>query len=102
MLNPNGYAHIIDPNAPGGESKHDVVTCIECGHIDMVRPGLGQPLSVMIFRTDGTHYFKECGFCRSCMQPVCPRCDGKPCNNRFRRIDAEEKQAWRQMICQQV
>lgn len=92
--NPHGYGVIIgDPAHSFGIAEHDAVTCIHCGHIDMVRPSAGGPLQVMVFRRDGTHYFKDAGFCRSCMQPICPKCDGKPCNNRFRRMEREEAAA---------
>lgn len=92
MRKPHGFGQIIgDPKHSYGVAEHDTVMCIHCGHIDMVRSSLSGKLEVMVIRADGTHYMKECGFCRSCMEPVCPKCAGKPCDNRFRRMEAEEK-----------
>ena len=93
MLRANGYGVIIGPD---GNQENDVVTCVHCSRIEMVRPGVGKPLSVLVYRANGTHYLKEAGFCRNCMAPICPACDGKPCNNRFRQLDEDEKRA-RQM-----
>lgn len=96
MLKPHGYGMIVgDPAHSFGMEEHDTVTCIHCGSIGMVKSALTGTLEVMVFRKDGTHYFKECGFCRSCMEPICPKCDGKPCSNRFRRLEKEELMALR-------
>lgn len=103
MRNPHGYATISDP-ALGGLQEFDVMTCIHSycaggmgGSISMTKNFSGN-LEVMVFRADGTHYMKECGFCRSCMKPVCPICAGKPCSNRFKRMDEKEKAA-QKFIC---
>ncbi len=98
MLKPDGYGIGLGPDWKGGKVEHDNVTCIHCGKIDMVRPGLGQALAVMVFRADNTHYFKEAGFCRSCMAYHCPKPECQTCNNRFKRMEAEENQA-RKFIC---
>lgn len=92
MRNPQGYATIVDPDARQSLSEHDTITCVHCGHVDMTRGPSGN-LECMVFRADGTHYFREAGFCRSCMRPICPRCNGLPCSNRFRRLDLEERAA---------
>lgn len=91
MRNAHGYATIIMPEGPVQEM--DTVTCVHCGHIDMTKSNLSGKLEVLVFRADGTHYLKECGFCRGCYEPVCPKCDGKPCNNRFRRMEFQEAAA---------
>jgi hypothetical protein len=91
-----GYATISDPDA-GGLQEFDTITCIHCGGVSMTRSSTGQ-LEVMVFRADGTHYMKEAGFCRSCMKDICPRCVGKPCDNRFKRLEREEAAA-RRFIC---
>lgn len=96
MRNPHGYATIVDPGK--GVEEFDTISCIHCGGISMTRSRLTNNLEVMVFRADGTHYMKEAGFCRSCMKPICPRCVGKGCNNRFRRLEAEEALA-RKLIC---
>lgn len=98
MRNPHGYATIIDP-AFGGVQEFDVISCIHCGSVSMTKSALGN-LEVMVYRADGTHYMKEAGFCRSCMKPICPKCNrpGAPCNNRFRRMEQEEAAA-RKLIC---
>ena len=89
---PPGYATVIDPDAPGGLIEYDTTTCPHCGFVAMTK-GLSGNLEVLVFRADGTHYMKPAGFCRNCFQHVCPKCDGKPCDNRFRRLDDEEKAA---------
>jgi hypothetical protein len=91
MRNPQGYAEVIDPTHAFGRmvTEHDTITCIHCGRVNMTRGPTGK-LECMVFRADGTHYFREAGFCRSCYQPVCPICDGKPCQNRFRIMDEAE------------
>lgn len=101
MRNPHGYAVIFDPDLRGGVEEHDTITCPHCGSIGMTKSSSTGRLEVLIFRADGSHYLKECGFCRSCMEPVCPRCDGKPCDNRHRRIDAMEALAHK-LICKEV
>lgn len=94
MRKAHGFGHIIGDPAHGfGMSEHDVVNCIHCGGISMTRSSATGKLEVAVFRGDGTLYMKEAGFCRSCMAPICPRCDGKGCNNRFRRMELEEAQA---------
>lgn len=94
MLKPRGYGVGTDPNAHGNKVEHDYATCIHCGFIGGVRPGIGQPLSVMIFRADNTHYFKEMGFCRKCMDYVCPKAACQTCNgSRFKAMEIEENQA---------
>lgn len=96
MRNPHGYATIIDP-AFGSVQEFDTVSCIHCGSVSMTKSALGN-LEVMVYRADGTHYMKEAGFCRSCMKPICPRCVGKECSNRFKRMEMEETAA-RKFIC---
>ncbi|SRR6266567_8086756 len=93
MRQPGGYATIIDPNARQLVQEHDTFTCPHCGSVSMTRSAATGKLETMVFRADGTHYMREAGFCRSCFQHVCPRCDGKPCDNRFRRMEDEEKLA---------
>jgi hypothetical protein len=96
MRNPHGYATISDPGV-GSLQEFDTVSCIHCGGISMTR-SLSGTLEVMVYRADGTHYMMEAGFCRSCMKPICPRCVGKPCDNRFKRMEREEAAA-RRFIC---
>lgn len=91
MRNAHGYATIADPSL-GGLQEFDVMNCIHCGKVEMTKGSSGN-LEVMVFRADGSHYLKECGFCRSCYKPICPKCNGKPCNNRFKRLEEEEKAA---------
>lgn len=94
MLKAHGFGQIIGDPAHGyGMAEHDLVNCVHCGGISMVKSSTTGKMEVMVFRADGTHYMKECGYCRSCMEPICPKCDGKPCDNRFRRMDKQEKAA---------
>jgi hypothetical protein len=96
MRSPHGYFISVDPAASTSQ-ENDIMSCAHayCGNgngsIHMVKSSLTGKLEVMVFRADGSHYFKECGYCRSCMAPVCPICDGKPCNNRHRRMEAMEE-----------
>lgn len=91
MRHPHGFGQIIgDPAHAHGIAEHDTITCIHCGQVGMVKSSTTGKLEVMVFRADGTHYLKEAGFCRSCMEPVCPKCDGRPCNNRHRRMELLE------------
>lgn len=93
MLKPQGYATIIDPDARQQVQEFDTITCPHCGGVSMTRAGTTSKYEVLVFRADGTHYMKEAGFCRGCFQPICPRCDGKPCSNRFKRMEEEERAA---------
>jgi hypothetical protein len=92
MRNPQGCAEIIDPTGSRLVTQYDTITCIHCGSVQMTRGPTGK-LECLVFRADGTHYFREAGFCRSCYNPVCPKCDGKLCQNRFRLMDEEEKRS---------
>lgn len=94
MRTPGGYATIIDPDARQAVQEFDTFTCAHCGGISMARGPNGKP-EVMVFRADGSSYMLEAGFCRSCFSHICPRCLGKPCDNRFRRIDRQEAEAQR-------
>jgi hypothetical protein len=96
LRNAHGYGVIIDPVL--GMQESDQLSCIHCGQVDMLKSSLTGALEVMIFRSDGTHYMKEAGFCRNCMKHICPRCVGKPCSNRFKRMEEEEARA-RKFIC---
>lgn len=98
MLKPDGYGEVIAPPRVCEFREHDVVTCIHCGSVSMTRSGLTGKLEVLIFRADGSHYMRECGFCRNCYKPICPKCDGKPCDNRFRRMEEDEAAA-QKLIC---
>lgn len=94
MLKAHGFGHIVgDPAHSFGMAEHDLVNCVHCGGISMLKSSLTGKMEVMVMRRDGTHYMKECGYCRSCMEPICPKCDGKPCDNRFRRMEDQEKAA---------
>lgn len=99
MRSPHGYATIIDPtfSSGNGVEEFDTMTCIHCGRVDMTRGPSGQ-LEVLVYRADGTHYLKQAGFCRNCYKEICPACVGKPCSNRFRRLDEQEAAA-RKFIC---
>lgn len=94
MRKAHGFGEIIgDPGRGFSVGAHDMVNCIHCGHIDMVRSKTSGNLEVMVVRADGSHYFLEAGFCRQCMEPICPKCNGKPCSNRHRRMEQQEKAA---------
>ena len=57
MLQPGGYAVVVDPEGPTIE--RDTFTCVHCGGIVIVKPA--QSLS-------------DFDWCRRCLKPVC----GKP------------------------
>ena len=90
MRKPQGYAEIIDPGASRLVTEFDTITCIHCGKVEMTRGPTGN-LQCLVVRADGTHYFKDAGRCHYCWQEICPACIGKPCNNRFRMLEEEEK-----------
>jgi hypothetical protein len=98
MRKPDGYSIIIDPGGNNFVQEFDNVTCIHCGQISMTRSGTTGKLECLVFRADGAHHMREAGFCRNCYHHICPRCDGKPCVNRFRKLDGEEAAA-RRLIC---
>lgn len=91
MLNPQGYATIIDPDR--GLIEFDAVTCAHCGNVSMTRSTVNSTPQITVYKADGTNYEKDAGFCRACFHYICPICDGKPCSNRFKRLDEEEKVA---------
>jgi hypothetical protein len=90
MRNPQGYAEIIDPGAGRLVTGFDTITCIHCGKIEMTRGPSGK-LECLVFKADGTHEMREAGRCYSCWQEICPACVGKPCSNRFRKMDEDER-----------
>jgi hypothetical protein len=97
MRNPQGYATIIQPGGPIEE--HDTITCIHCGQIGMTRSSFSGIPEVLVYRADGTHYMREAGFCRNCMAHICPRCVGKDCSNRFKKMDQDEAAARKRFLC---
>lgn len=97
MRNPQGYATIIHPGT--GLEEHDTITCIHCGDISMTKSSFSGIPEVMVYRADGTHYLRECDFCRNCMAYYCPKCIGKPCRNRFKHLDQIEAAARKQFLC---
>ena len=93
MRNPQGYAEIFNPGI--AVEEHDTVTCIHCGQVGMTKSSLSGIPEVLVYRPDGTHYLREAGFCRSCMNYTCGRKCCIECNNRFRKLEQEEKTAWK-------
>lgn len=72
MYRAQGYAIIVDPDAPVRE--FDTITCAHCQRIVFLKPGPGQrgfdpgdPACPSPDHDPG-------GFCRMCMQPVCGPC----------------------------
>lgn len=100
MLKPHGYSVITDPGAKQLKTEADLATCIHCRHIDFTKNAETGKFEVMIYRPDGSFYFREAGRCRSCDDYICPRC--APCErgslHSLRRIEAEEKAA-RKFVC---
>ena len=75
MLKPQGYAIIVDPDAPTRE--FDTITCCHCQRIVFLKPGAvrrgfdaGDPANPCPDDDPG-------GFCRMCMQPTCGPCADK-------------------------
>ena len=98
MRNPMGYATIIDPTASRLTEEFDTITCPHCGTVAMTKAAMTGCVEVLIYRADGTHYMREVSRCLKCYQHVCPKCEGKPCSNRFARLDEEERAAARIII----
>lgn len=72
MLRSQGYAIIVDPDAPVRE--FDTITCAHCQRIVFLKPGparqgfdAGDPKNPCPDHDPG-------GFCRQCMQPTCGPC----------------------------
>lgn len=97
MRNPQGYATIIHPER--GIEEHDTVTCIHCGQIAMTKSSFSGIPEVLVYRADGTHYLRPCDFCRNCMAYYCPRCIGKPCMNRFKKMELDEAADRKKFLC---
>jgi hypothetical protein len=95
---PQGYAEIIDPGASRLVTENDIAVCIHCGFTSMTK-GLTGNLETLVFRADGTHYLRPAARCHGCWHFICPRCEGKPCSNRFKRLEQEETEAQRKLIC---
>ena len=76
MRKPQGYAILIDPDAPCAE-EWDTFTCCHCNCIVNVKP-----------RCDPT---EAGGFCRLCYSLVCPRCAGGACTPFEKKLDEYEK-----------
>lgn len=97
MRNPGGYATIIHPGT--SIEEHDTVTCIHCGQVNMTKSSISGIPEVMVYRADGTHYMREAGFCRNCMAHTCGRGRCLECNNRFKRIEAQEAATRKRLVC---
>ena len=70
MRNPTGYARITSPD---GTSECDTFTCHHCNTIVHAK---GDDIG---------------GFCRNCMQLICPKCVGQDCTPFLKRIEHWEK-----------
>lgn len=96
MRDAGGYSIVTSPGERPVE--HDLARCAHCPFIMFMKPGFSRP-QTLIFRADGTHYEREAGFCQSCYQHVCPRCDGKDCQPYEKKVDLEEKAARQGLFC---
>jgi len=72
MRKPQGYALIIDPDAPTWE--RDTALCCHCNGIIFVKPGTVNTV-YLVNMSDGTWRDEPGAFCRNCMKPVCLECD---------------------------
>jgi len=90
MLKPQGYATIVDPDAPLIEFE----TC-QCGHCQAhirVKPGTASTVYLIPRRVPFGTYQEEPGaFCRVCMRPIClPCCDRGTCTPWERALEVSE------------
>jgi len=90
MRNPQGYSVITNPGERAIE--HDTFSCAHCGAITFTKGAWGQ-LQVAIIKGDGKVEMRDVHKCYSCDNYICPRCVGKDCIPKFKRIEQEEKAA---------
>lgn len=89
MRQPQGYATIVDPDAPIVE--RDTITCGHCQRVIFVKPGTVATIYLILNRAS-RRYREEAGACcRVCMRAVCLACDrdGR-CTPWERRLEASE------------
>ena len=70
-----GYLHIDDPG--GSNLESDTVTCCHCN-------------GVWSMRSTDPSKANLGGWCRNCMQPVCPKCAGRDCIPFLEKIERYE------------
>lgn len=92
MRNASGYSVI---NSPGERSlEHDTFSCAHCGKIEFTR-GLWGNFQIAVIKGDGTVEMRDVHKCFRCDEYICPRCVGKDCEPKFKRIEREEREARR-------
>jgi hypothetical protein len=74
MLNPKGYAIIVDPESPVQE--YDTASCCHCGGIIFVVPGT-VCTEYFVNQADGSWKREPGASCYRCMKPVCLVCYDK-------------------------
>ena len=73
MRNPGGYAVVTSPD---GQREADTFTCNHCNHLVEVKAGeKAEDIG---------------GFCKLCMELVCPRCAGGPCVPFEKKLEQQE------------
>lgn len=97
MLRAEGYSIITSPGERAKE--HDTFTCAHCNFITFTKPGIGQPLQVVVIQNDQSIVMKDAGFCRSCFRHICPKCEKlRECTPLMAKIEAEEAEARRLIL----
>jgi hypothetical protein len=73
LRNPGGYAVVTSPD---GRREADTFTCAHCNSLVIVKDG---------------QTADDCGgFCRLCMDLVCPRCAGSNCAPFEKKLEQQE------------
>lgn len=90
MRNAGGYSVITSPGEH--DVEHDTFSCAHCGFITFTKAGWG-PMQVAVVRSDGSVFMKDVSKCFKCDEYICPRCVGKDCMPKMKRIELEEKEA---------
>jgi hypothetical protein len=72
VLKPQGYATIIDPDAPVQEL--DSCQCGHCQKVIFVKPRSASTVYLIPTGVPGRFTEEPGAFCRVCMRPVCLRC----------------------------
>jgi hypothetical protein len=75
MLKPQGYATIVDPDAPIQE--YDSCSCGHCQRVIFVKPRSASTVYLLPTEVPGRFTEESGAFCRLCMRPVCLACHAR-------------------------
>ena len=90
MRNAQGYSVIVNPG--DRPLEHDTFSCAHCGNMTFTK-GMWGNMQVAVIKGDGTTLMRDVHKCFRCDEYICPRCVGKECEPKFKRIEREEREA---------